>query len=80
MAIGEKAQAYPGCVNEKEGPGVIPKSLKACNHQHFGLLLEEINLSCSSVRFIVLEAAIRSPRKREEQQNIAAGENVTPEK
>jgi hypothetical protein len=37
---------------------------KGYNHQCFVLLLEEINLSCSSVRNIVLEAAIRSPRKR----------------
>jgi hypothetical protein len=33
-------------------------------NQHFGLHPEEINLSCFSVRHIVLEAAIRSPRKR----------------
>jgi len=40
---------------------------KGCNHQHFTELLverEEINLSRSSVRRILLEAGIRSPRKR----------------
>jgi transposase len=40
---------------------------KGCNHQHFSELLaerEEINLSRSSVRRILLEAGIRSPRKR----------------
>jgi len=40
---------------------------KGCNHQHFTELLverEEINLSRSSVRRILLERGIRSPRKR----------------
>lgn len=40
---------------------------KGCNHQHFTELLverEEINLSRSSIRRILLEAGIRSPRKR----------------
>ncbi len=40
---------------------------KGCNHQHFTELLverQEINLSRSSVRRILLEAGIRSPRKR----------------
>ena len=38
-----------------------------CNNQHFADLLAEregINLSCSSVRRILLEAGIKSPRKR----------------
>ena len=41
---------------------------KGCNHQHFTELLAEregINLSRSSVRRILLEAGIRSPRKRQ---------------
>ncbi len=52
---------------KKKVLGLFQTIYKGCNHQHFTELLverEEINLSRSSVRRILLEAGIRSPRKR----------------
>jgi len=53
---------------------------KVGNHQHFGLLLEEINLSCSSVRHIVLKAAIRNPRKTEKGSKTSQPEKMLPQR
>ena len=53
---------------KRKVPGLFQTIYKGCNHQHFTELLvekEEINLSRSSVRRILLvEAGLRSPRKR----------------
>lgn len=52
---------------KKKVLGLFQTTYKGCNHQHFTELLmerEEINLSRSSVRRILLEAGLRSPRKR----------------
>lgn len=85
LAHGNRGRKPPNAIEEELRQQVL--ELASCkysgfNHQHFTELLaerEDIFLSRSSVRNILLESGIRSP-ERDDHQSIAVGGSVIPGK